>query len=541
MFLIGSRFTNQTMTDAYDATNQTGPWQSGSGTAEDPIVNYTAYILGMTINEPAMQTQIENAVAGGIEDLTIMVLAAANIVSYHEVLSYNPSTHRLDFATTNTGPYYPNYMSVAFTGNPDWITQEGHFCMTRSDEFVHYKPLPGSSGDSAILGMLPVMFSNRYPSTNTMNFINSNFFANGPLGAYVCEGSTNNNPTFTNCLIQTGQNGVNAVNTKMTAIGTTFDNMRARGVSSGEGTRLEKCRFTRDEKSSGALIQSFDSNAVPDPSTPVAESVIKDCYFNINEANHGQGFSLYQGAWMNATIEHNIFICQRAHSFQSFGSHGAAARNAGGVYTFNNNLIIHNANADPNGIGGQPTYSFNSIPYPDGETDTDWDMKVYIRNNVVLSNMDDVNLISQFKDYTLDISGMHYTERYVTNNIIGRLLVAAEDLVTYPSSLPTYSGYNVSTVGGWQMALNTEPGSTDVLVNTSAGWDGSQSDYYDWDLLQPIGAAATHASDGGAVGIRWNNNITLATALDPPADWYNTYSAQALPADPTTVPFYFTP
>ena len=382
------------------------------------------------------------------------------------------------------------------------------------------------------------MFSNRYGSTNTMNFIGSKFFANGPGGAYVCEGSTNDNPTFTDCLMQTGYNGVGAVNLRTTAIGSTFDNMRNRGVGGGEGTRLEKCRFTRDEKSSGSLIQCFDALTVPDPSTPVAESVIKDCYFNINEANHGQGFSLYQGAWMNATIEHNIFICQRAHSFQNFGAYGASARDAGGVYSFKNNLIIHNANADPNGIGGQSTYSFNSGPYPDGETDTDWDMKVYICNNVVLSNMDDPDLIINFKDYTLDVGGMRYIERYVTNNIVGRIVVAAEDLGNYPNALPTYSGYNISTVGGWGMALNTEPGSTDVLVNTSAGWDGSQSDYYDWNSLTPTGAAATHASDGGAVGIRWNGNITLATALDPPADWYNTYSAQSLPANPTTVGYF---
>ena len=165
--------TNQTMTDAYDGTHESGPWQSGSGTEEDPIVNYTAYVLGMTINDPAMQTQFAEAVAGGIDDLTIMVLAGPNVVTYHEVLSYNSGTHRLDFATTDTGPYYPNYLSVAFTGNPDWITQEGHFCMTRSDKHVHYKPLPGSSGDSAILGMLPVMFPNRYGGTDTMHLIGS--------------------------------------------------------------------------------------------------------------------------------------------------------------------------------------------------------------------------------------------------------------------------------------------------------------------------------------------------------------------------------
>ena len=492
-----------------------------------------ATITGFTVTDADTITAINLGVTNGIEDLTIMMRAGPNVIYYAPIDSWDSSTNKMTFTTT---AYYPNYFSVCFTGSPVWNTEAGHFCMRRSDNKVYYKPSSETTGANALVGSLPAMFSNRYGSTNNINFTNCNFFAIGGT-AVETEGGTNHDTTFKNCVLRTGGNGFYGVNTNVKAYDTVFDSMRARGIAASEGTIIERCRFLRNEKSSGALIQCSPYLGA---TAPILQTIFRDNFCNLQEANHGQGISLYSGSWQNAIVEHNIFVCRRAHSYQAHSAYGAPTRLArGGVYKFENNLVIHDDNPDPLGVGGQPTVSFNSGPYPGGTTDSDYDVEVFIRNNTVMTKTGQGQPINYFKDYTLDILGMQYTMRYVTDNIAGRFISAsAYDANLNPNQRATETANNLWTIGGWNQSTNVNTGSTDVQVDVTTGWSGDQEDYYDWPNLTPLAGGMTHASDGGKVGHRWNGGITLGTALNPPTDWYTTYSAQTLPSLPATIPYW---
>jgi hypothetical protein len=128
---------------------------------------YPAEVTGFTITDPTLLAEFEaNIVDDGIENLTIMVHASANIMHYAKVNSWDTNTKTMMFDLP--GSYYPNYLDVAFTGKTKWMTDPGHYVISiedpiTSDPTVYYKPHTDSTdnGNSAIVGSMHAMFSNR--------------------------------------------------------------------------------------------------------------------------------------------------------------------------------------------------------------------------------------------------------------------------------------------------------------------------------------------------------------------------------------------
>jgi len=52
---------------------------------------------------------------------------------------------------------------------------------------------------------------------------------------------------------------------------------------------------------------------------------------------------------------------------------------------------------------------------------------------------------------------------------------------------------------------------------------------FDYDELRPIGYAAYSASDGGAVGFRWDGGITMDDVRSIPDDWFEQWPALEIP------------
>jgi hypothetical protein len=79
--------------------------------------------------------------------------------------------------------------------------------------------------------------------------------------------------------------------------------------------------------------------------------------------------------------------------------------------------------------------------------------------------------------------------------------------------------------------------STDTINVTGSGVN--QDVWINYSTLQLIGAATTGASDGRAVGIRWNSIPTLTQLLAADKTWATTYTAANVPVASTTEDAWF--
>lgn len=522
----GMKYTPQTSNDNWIKVVVYNPPAEGY-TEGTVYVDGDNKITGFQIANVA-DWQAFEAVLSTVEDadsMTMLYLAANNIVA-EATFTYDNATKTVTF-TSGPGLNYTGYLTFAVTGDRGLIVEDGQYVIETSAETVYYRPAPESTLRDVTF---PVPFTAWADNFNpSSSFDGTSFYAGGGEYQLRAEGISGT-VTLTNCTFQSANSAhVGIIENPVTIVGCTFDNSTGRGVSAAEGTTIQKSRFTGTAKSSGVLIQGRTEQTNPG-GTPVAFTLIEDNFFSIPAANHGQGCSLYQGAWMNATVRHNIFMnCQRAFSHQGFGPDGGSIRASGGTFKFENNLVIHDY--APDAIpGGQATVSFNTSSYPPGVI---YEQDIFIRNNTVLHDTDDPDLEVQTNSYTLEYFYNRYADNLqITNNFVGKWTSTKEtvDGLTGPLAA-AHTWRNIATRGGWNQTNNGSSGSGDVLLGSTAGWTANQSDYFDMTNLTAIGAAATYASDGGSIGHRWANSIGLSTATNPPVDWYDTYTAEAIPED----------
>lgn len=510
------------------------PGESQDSTTWPWIDNGTTYagnVTGFQLVDAQDIIDFEAAYnAAADTDAWVMLYLSANNIVSETTFTYDAGTKTVTF--TSAGLTYAGYVKFAMTGDPGLIVEDGQYVIETVQEKVFYRPYPESSLNEVFYPVPYWLWDDAVvPATS---FDGTAWYCGGSDYLYRAEGITSGSTVLNDCTFQTTNGShVGCIDLPITVTGCSFDNSTGRGIAASEGSTIQRSRFTGTAKSSGVLIQGLTATQSPG-GTAVAHSLIEDNYFSIAEANHGQGCSLYQGAWMNATVQHNLFMnCQRAFSHQGFGPNGGVIlRATGGTFKFENNLVIHDYAPDEV-PSGQATVSFNTSSHPSGVI---YDQDILIRNNTVVHDIDDVGLSVQTNSYTMD----YYLNRYgdnlqFTNNMVGKWTTTKETVsgLTGPLS-PANSIGNIATIGGFNQSAG---GATDVLVGTDAGWSGDQGDYFIMDTLSVTGGAETHASDGGKVGFRWANNITLAVASDPPVDWYTQYPAEAIP-EPAGLPFW---
>jgi len=506
--------TSSTLTGP-DNTSDTWPWTSGTGAEGDPIVTYSGVVTGFQILDTADKAAFE-AVYNAATDpasWTMMYLSANNIVA-ETSFTYDSGTGTVTFA--EDGLIYAGYVTFAITGDESLVTEDGQYVVDLSQSKLFYQPYAESTLTDVSYPIPFQTWEDLTGSTNSTTFNRTEWYCGGGGYMYQCAGPTNSASSMNNCIFHTSTGSfIGASDTKIDVADCKFDNIVYRAISASEGSQIVRNQFRNTAKSSAVLIQGFTTAQNGDP---VAHTLIEDNFFNIPAANHGQGCSLYQGAWMNATVRHNLFLdCQRAFSHQAFGPNSGAIR-AGGVFKFENNLVLHNYAPDivPS---GQATVSFNSSPYPPGVPYTQTQS---VRNNTILHNQEDSGLSTQSNSYRLDYYPSRYAEtKYITNNLCGDWTTTKEDVGL--GYVATNTVGNIITVGGPYATSDT----VNNTVLTPGGAD--QPSYFDWANLNQIGGAATGASDGGKVGHRWANSFTLAVANNLPDNWYTLYPAETIP------------
>jgi hypothetical protein len=470
-------------------------------------------ITGFQITNPTIRAEITAALEGvDPSTLTILHRSHNNVVGTASVLSWSSSSGTMLIDSTES-LVYSSYLYFSLTGDAAFMDRPGQYVIDQQNRRVTYSPVSGSNGMQAIFPILPTVWEdglavNRFES---MEFLSGNMESSAP-GMYKRDQTFDGTPVFVDCNFHSGGLGIRG---KADIYNCRFDRMIGRGAAILAGCIVEKSRFSGMLLNSALIIQC----GVPDVSSdPVRQSIVRDCYFELLAANHGQGISLYQNAWQNAIIEHNIFRnCQRAFSFQP----GGVLRTTPGTLRFENNLIVVDSEPDiPQ--GGQQGISFNGN-FDDHLTS---EQQVIFRSNTLIANPALGNAGGSpvgGARWSLDISHLRRSSRHIENNLVGSLNAAFEGGDVMPQK-------NASN-----FMLNPIYGAAYSELDHSSAFASS----FDYDSMQPIGQAASGASDGGSVGIRWGGAMSIADLRTLPDDWYDLWPALQVPIADVTAPAWF--
>jgi hypothetical protein len=207
-------------------------------------------------------------------------------------------------------------------------------------------------------------------------------------------------------------------------------------------------------------------------------------------------------------IEHNVFLdCVRAFSMQSSGHH----RTTPGLFRFANNLIVFDAPKEQYGVG-QPTFSFNG---PTGDQHLDERQIVEVVSNTVVYNEELVNPVYFYSALNMGIQRLSTSTIVFANNIAGSLNASRQ----VEGAVFHLRSNNLIYQPGWDASY----GQTD-LQNPN-----SFASIYDFEGLRPLGFATYSASDGGAIGCRWDGGITIEDIRSMPEDWHERWPALEIP------------
>jgi hypothetical protein len=247
--------------------------------------------------------------------------------------------------------------------------------------------------------------------------------------------------------------------------------------------------------------------------------------------------SVYKDSWQKATIEHNIFHnCGRAFSYQhqngSFGYEGNT-----GEFLFQNNLIVITDYFAP--PSGQAGYSFNGAndyflyqEYLDHPSEPLQTVKILSNSLVYTQEVYDA-AVADGTD--MDITVMvnienHRLGPYIANNVCAGVDVAVDGLRNPPR--PFLEAHHHAN------NLQTNPNgrypnawaSTDLpdLPNPAVF-----SHLAGPDSLAVAGGYETAATDGGAIGIRWDSIPTVTELKNGlSSTWYIDHAASSVPDPP---------
>jgi hypothetical protein len=513
-----------------DTDQSTYPWSNPNfpnpafgepGEPEFITVGVEGKVTGFQIADATDKAGFD-AVMATATNPTMLYLSANNIVA-ETTFTYDNVTGTVTFP--GPGLTYAGYLLFAITGSVSLITEEGQYVVDTNSEKVFYQPVGGEMPNDVTMPLQFTFWENsNAPATS---FTNSEFYG---TGGHAIRVEQNPCGDISGCTFQTGNDSfINAVDQPLNLYDNSFDNVIYRGAQCSEGSDIQRNRFTGTAKSSGILIQG---KTTATNGSAVEHTTVKDNYFSIPQANHGQGISLYQGAWMNATVEHNLFVnCQRAFAHQGYGKDNSGILRQPGTFKFFNNLVLHDYAPDvvPS---GQTTVSFNSYAWPGNLPFT---QKQYIINNTILHDTEDPDLSVQIGSYSLDYYEARYSnDKRILNNLCGRW-TSTKNLDA--NTVAAKSDGNIATLTN--ITFQTQQA---IIVGQDVGGvdmtGKDQTDVFEWDTLTQTAEALTSATDGGIVGHRWDNGITMVIASDPPTDWYTQYPALPIPETDDGVAFF---
>ena len=265
-------------------------------------------------------------------------------------------------------------------------------------------------------------------------------------------------------------------------------------------------------RSSGVLVMCQGTGV---STVPVQQTIIRDCLFNLPSSNHGQGLSLYHDSWQNALVEHNLFVnCRRALSFQP----GGERRTVAGEFRFENNLIVYDESLD-GPTGGQLSIAFNGLP----DDHLDSAQTVIFRSNMMLISP---ALYADGDDHgrwTMALKPLENSTVLFENNFAGSVTASHQVALRVPHQRANNLLELPGPVPGPAILWGAAWGSTDVPQL------GAYETIIDYEALQLLGTAASSASDGGRVGIRWGGQPSMAEIRTLPLDWFQRWPAEAVP------------
>ena len=488
-------------------------------------------ITGFTITNNIFKNIMNNLFTSldtTVDNLSIFMHAGPNVVAYAKIQSWDESTGVCVFVpgSNNSSLQHASsdYFHFILMGDTSFINGNGQYVIDQADESVLYQPA-GGNGKKSRLALATEMI--RTGSQYNVTF--DSLILTGNRGGEFWLVAQANNPdkigriTMTNCDISFGCAGLTSYATVQDS---NFRHMQYRGVAGFDGMIIERCLF--DDIVNKSAIAILCRSSADTANIPVDLSIIRDCKFSMPSAVHGQGISLYNSSWQNSLVEHNIFLnCDRSLSFQPEGT-VVNRRTTPGVMIYQNNLSVLNQNFYDQ-AGGQQGIAYNGAD----DQHIIGTQSVIFRSNTILGNPDIMFGTPESRvRFGIEIRKLKNSVTKIENNLMGSINAVR----SIDSLQPHQHANNFHTFSADLLYGQSYP-STDTINLVGPGVD--QDAWMTYSTLQPTGAATTGASDGGAVGIRWNSIPTLAQILAADKTWATTYTADDVPVASTTEDAWF--
>lgn len=496
----------------YNGLSKSDIWYNMDGT--DGTRTMSGNFATSITADASVKAEWDAYFSGGASGTTTMFLGLPNLVSTVENSSYNSSTGELTFSAP-TDLDVVSYMHVIFSGlDPATYLEPGEYCFRASESRIYYRPVNGSAASARVPAMTKLFRTTVAQKTLTLdgctlygtmegNDSSAGAISSAQLGADAGVFATRNGTTMRHCASAISINKIDLQDSNFYE----FTRRFASGCQSGQALR----NYFGNAANQSIIFFGFSSTADP--------ILVRDNMFNLPASTHGQAVSLYQDSWQNAEVDHNIFYnCQRALSFQPGGGSDGDTSNVGS-FEFTNNLYYVDEIRDDPVLSGQTGFAWNAGDAPDLDG---LGQVVEIRNNTFVLSQDLYdNSATNNAQQTLrmSFSNSEFLPFFTANNIMPTRII------------PTAADYSASTETG-HASLNNAQWGTHPINEAFAQSDISSTGFsgvFDLSTLTTTGAWSTAASDGGAVGIRWNSVPAASDLATLGRTWASTYTAATLP------------
>ena len=485
-----------------------------------------------------------------------------NVMQVMSVESYNQQTGLFIFSEADTDEY-GGYFNYAITGTPGVLTQCPYPCYTFdvANEVMLYKPASGDPSNAYIPNMGTLLriggVSSAIEPVPTFKVTNMHFYSGHDGAVIASNGSVSSAP---------GQLQTNSKEVKLVVDESSFrystqairtdgaypthlkrsiiSDMAVRGMTTlSPGATVERCIFDTTQASS-ALFGTYSAlHRLGEPrrdglGVTQGRITITDNVFQLPTTNHGQSHSLYEGSYLNALIEHNIYYnCQRTSSAQ-LGTMETTGAPVGQTYEFSNNLSIMNNFPDNQDSDGQAGLVCQS-----GDDNSDMDngeLKMLFRSNTVFidnrtANPNGETLWKQGrasfgKDVKADVKWLNNFIFHGIGPSDRTLDELKGDGIAHGFANNYTDGYSIDGTNSSALAH----GSSDVRLPAGI----TIGEVFDGKACTVVGSLGTAATDGSKVGIRWNP-IPTTTQIEEiiytgNVNWADTYPAQSIPSSPNS-------
>ena len=462
-------------------------------------------ITGFQILDAGERQRISEALDGlDVTQLSLLYRAGANQVVNVRIASWNSASGRLSIVSEDKASKYTGYLQLAFTGSDRFITEEGQYVLDLDRKRVVVQ-LPGDGIDVRMAAVSNIWSA---ASSAELEFENVDFIGTNANSGAPCHfikspgGAGEKRAVFRDCRFEMGYHGVRG---SVNLFECRFEQFRKYDATVTDGVIAERNFFGSCERAECLTVMCPSNQG---DQLPVRRSVVRDNFFTNPITNHGQGLSLYSNSWQNAVVDHNLFLdFNRAFSLQAKPPY----RVTPGSFEFINNLIVFDNPPEirPN---GQASIRYNGST---GDAHLDSRQIVIIASNTVAFNGLAVDPDVWNSPWNIDIQRIFKSTATVVNNFAGSINAPRNETGSLSHARANNLSCNPVYGAAW--------GETDLPTPSS------YESVFDYAQLQPIGFAAYSASDGGPVGIRWANGLTIEDVRSIPDDWYERWPAMEIP------------